>query len=87
MAVIAGGDGVHQVTAAPDLGLFIWRQAGYGSIKLAHEGLGLWPGRKKLWYEQTPLGIEGIIYGVTIAKRGRDGGDAEVVCTKHCTPR
>ena len=71
MAVIASCYGVHQITAAPDLGLLIWRQASYGGIELAYEGLGRWPGRKKLRYEQTPLSIGGIIHGVAIAKRGK----------------
>ena len=44
-----------QVTAAPNLGLFLRGQASYGGIEVAYEGRGRWPGRKKLRYEQTPL--------------------------------
>src|SRR5262249_35942778 len=71
MAVIAGCYGVHQVTATPDLGLCIQRQASCRRIELGHESLGFWPRRKKLWYEQTALGIDGIIRGIDVAKRGK----------------
>src|SRR5437773_2414942 len=71
MAVIASCEGVYQVTTAPDLGLCIRRQASDGGRELAYEGLGYWPGREKLRYAHTPLGIGGIIQGVAIAKRGK----------------
>ena len=67
MAGIAIRYGVHQITAAPDLGLCLRRQASYGGIEVAYEGLGRWPGRKKLRYEHTPLRIGGIMHGVAIA--------------------
>jgi hypothetical protein len=51
MAVIAGCYGVHQVTAAPDLGLFIRRQASYGSIDWVTKVWASGP-EEKLWYEQ-----------------------------------
>ena len=93
MAVIASCHGIHQITAATNLGLCLRRQPSYGGIELAYEGLGRWPGRKKLRYEQTPLGIGRIIHRIVVAKRGKGyGGNGKgglkvsrmALCTGGC---